>query len=272
MDPNKANPQEPKVETPVEKKEAEYSNEELHRESMNEIAKNEELPKEEPKVEEKPEETPKVEEKKIEPEELVEQIATKVKEKLTPEEKKVAKNKYEEFFEKTVAEKGREPNWAEVSQFLEDQAVARMEEKQKEAWEAQEKIKTEENIAREAMTKRFDAQVDEEIEEIYKSGNLTAVKDSNNPSDQGVLERKALFQAMLDENIKRNAQGKEPILSVARIFYGGYYTKPNAQPAGVEAPISMGTGTPSGGGEEQEINYMKDIKKPWSFFKQIRSR
>lgn len=279
-DPKDEKPVEPKVEVPVEEKEPEYAYKDVHEKPVEEIAKNKEVPEEksvEPTDEEKAkieadakakaEAEAKEEEVEIKPEELVEEISTKVAEKLTPEEKAEVKDKYTEFFEKTKAEKGRDPNWIELSQFLEEQAVLRMEEKQAEAKKEQEKQKEEETKATEAFTKRFNSQIDEEIEELYKSGNLTPIKDSKNPSDQGVIERKALFQAMLDTNQKRAAEGKDAIFSVARIFYGGYYTKPNAQPAGSEAPVSMGTGTPAGGEEEQEVNYMKDVKRPWSMFR-----
>jgi hypothetical protein len=72
---------------------------------------------------------------------------------------------------------------------------------------------------------------------------------------------------MLETNQKRVAEGKDPITSVARIFYGGYYQKPNAQPAGEEAPISMGRGTPSSNEGEETLDYIKDVRRPWSYFK-----
>jgi len=253
-----------------EEKAPEYSYDEVHKEPIKEIAENKEIPEEKPevKLEEKPPESPKptVEEKEIEPEQLVEEISTKVAEKLTPKEEQEVKDKYTEFFDRIKEEKGRDPNWIELSKFLEEQAVLRVEEKQIELRKAEEEQKKEENKVNEAFTKRFNTQIDEEIEELYKSGNLTPIKDPKNPSDQGVIERKALFQAMLDTNQQRVSEGKDVILSIARIFYGGYYTKPNVQPPGSEAPISMGKGTPASEGGEQEVDYMKDIKKPWSFF------
>lgn len=264
------NPTKPEVTPEVpEEKAPEYSYKEVHEEPIKEIAENEEIPEVKPEVkpEEKPVEPPKEEEVEIKPEELVEEISTKVAEKLTPKEEKEVKDKYSEFFEKIKEEKGRDPNWIELSKFLEEQAVLRIEEKQKEAQKAQEKQREEEKKVNEAFTQRFNKQIDEELEELYKSGNLTPIKDKNNPNDQGVIERKALFQAMLDTNAQRAAEGKDTILSVARIFYGGYYTKPNAQPAGSEAPVSMGHGTPSSGEEEQEVDYLKDVKMPWSFFR-----
>ncbi len=270
--PEEVKPIAPPVEPPVEDKD-QYFYGDLHKEPIKEIAQNEELPKEEvPEVksEEKPAEPVKPEEKvEIKPEELAEEISTKVAEKLTPKEEIEVKDKYSEFFEKIQAEKGREPNWIELSQFLEEQAVLRVEEKQVEAQKAATKQKEEEDKASEAFIKRFNSQIDEELEELYKSGNLSAIKDANNPSDPGVVERKALFQAMLDANAKRATEGKDAILSIARIFYGGYYKKPNTQPAGAEAPVSMGTGTPAGGEEEQELDYNKDVHRSWNVFKKI---
>jgi len=286
--PDKVDPPEEKpVETPVEEKKDEYSYKEVHEETPKEIAENKVVPEEKPaepteeekakiatdekaKADEEAAKKAEEEEKAVAPEELAEDISQRLAEKLSPKEKEEAKDKYTEFFEKVKAEKGREPNWIELSQFIEDQAIAANEKKQEEAKKAEDVRKEEENKATEAFTKRFNAQLDEELEELYKSGNLTAIKDPKNPSDQGIIERKALFQAMLDTNAKRATEGKDAILSIARIFYGGYYTKPNAQPAGSEAPVSMGTGTPSGGEGEQEIDYNKDVKKPWAFFKQIK--
>jgi len=284
VDPPEEKPVETPVEAPVEEKPAEFTYDELHKEPIKVIAENKVVPEEKPaepteeekakiaadkkaKADEEAAKKAEEEEKAVAPEELAEDISQRIAEKLSPKEKEEVKDKYTEFFEKIKAEKGREPNWIELSQFIEDQAIAANEKKQEEAKKAADVQKEEENKATEAFTKRFNAQVDEELEELYKSGNLTPIKDPKNPSDQGVIERKALFQAMLDTNAKRATEGKDAILSVARIFYGGYYTKPNAQPAGEGAPISMGTGTPSGGEGEQEIDYVKDVKKPWAFFK-----
>ncbi len=285
--PPEQKPVEPKAEPPVEKTPT-YSYDEVHKEPIKEIAENKELPKEkppEPTEEEKAKEAEakakadaeakakaeaeakEKEEEAVAPEALAEDISKKIAEKLAPKEK-IEKDKYTEFFEKAKKEKGRDPNWIELSQFLEEQAVARVEKKQEEAKKVADKQKEEQDKANEEYTKRFNAQVNEELEELYKSGQLTEIKDKNSPSDQGVIERKALFQAMLDTNAKRTVEGKDQILSISRIFHN-YYTKPSAQPAGENAPISMGKGTPAGEGE-QELDYIKDIKKPWSFFKQTR--
>jgi hypothetical protein len=274
---------EPPVITPTEPEVTPaFTNEEIKKQSFEEIAKNTEVP--EVKVEPTEEEKAKVaaeakakadaeaakkaeeEEQAVEPAELAEDISKRIAEKLSPREATVQKSKYDEFFEKTKAEKGREPNWIELSEFLEEQAVLRMEAKQKEVQETQAKQKEEEAKVNEAFTKRLNSQIDEELEELYKSGGLSPIKDKNNPSDQGVLERRALFQAMLDTNAKRVAEGKDAITSVARIFHGGYYTKPSAKPAGEDAPISMGKGTPSGGEEEQEVDYKEIHNKGWNLF------
>lgn len=264
MDNNPTNP------TP----EPTFTNEEIKKQSFQEIATNTELPTEKPpetKIEEKPVEKPEVkppeEEKLVEPSELAKEISKEVAAQLKPPEP-ILQDKYTAFFDKVKTEKGREPNWIELSKFLEEQAVISVEEKRKQEAELQAKQKEEENKATEAFTKRFNSQVDEELQELYDSKNLTPIKDAKNPNDQGVVERKALFQAMLDTNAQRVSEGKEPILSIARIFYG-YYQKPGpVQPPGAEAPVSMGKGTPSGEtGDEKELDYIKDIKKPWSFFR-----
>lgn len=267
--PNKDNPQDQPT-APIEEKQPEYSHEDIHENPMKEIAENKELPKEgpEPTPEPQPKEEPveKVEEKEIEPSQLAKEIIQGVAEEMTPKEETVVKDEYQEFFDKIKAEKGREPNWIELSKFLNEQAIAtvekRQEDKAKVAQEEEEKARK----SQEELSKRYNAQIDEELEEIYNKGDLTPIKDAKNPSDQGVVERKALFQAMLDVNIQRQKEGKPPILSISRIFYGGYYTKPNVQPAGADAPVSMGSGSPAGE-SEQEIDYVKDVKRPWSAFR-----
>jgi hypothetical protein len=284
MDPNKDKPQDQKP----DEKEPTYTYDELHKEPIKEIVANKEIPEEKPaetdeektarEAKEKEateakakadEEAKKKEEAEINPEELAEEISKKVAEKVTQKEKKEVKDKYTEFFDKTKEDKGREPTWKEFGQFLEDEAVKNIEKKQEEAKKVEVEKKEAEQKANEEMGKRMNAQIDEELEELYKSGGLTPIKDPKNTSDQGVVERKALFQAMLDTNQQRANEGKPPILSIQRIFYGGYYNKPSAQPPGENAPISMGQGTPADQGEEKELDYNKDVHKPWGIFKRI---
>lgn len=281
MDPNTENPEDKKpeekvesvvIETPEESKD-EYSYKEVHETPVKEIAKNEELPEgegeeeeEEEKEEVKPEEKPEEVKEEIPVEKIIEDTVKKTVENLKPADAKVEKSAYDEFFEKIKAEKGRDPNWQELSQFMEDRAVERVNEERiaKEKAES-EKVDAEKKTTEE-LTKKFNLILDEEIEEIYKKGELTPIKDKNSPNDQGVIERKALFQAMLDTNAKRAAENLPPIMSISRIFYGGYYVKPNAKQAGEDAPISMGNGSPAGNEDEEEIDYKKDVHKPWPSF------
>ena len=278
--PNKDNPEEvkpvtPVVETPVVET-PEFKNEDLKK-PFEEIASNKELPVEE-KKEEKPEEKPeeKEEEIVIDPNKIAEDVAAKVTENLKPaeveEKKEEVKDAYQEFFDKVKAEKGREPNWAEVSKFIQEQTLASIKEERVQEQKAEDERKATETKATEELTKRFNATLDEEIQELYDKGELTPIKDKNNPNDQGVIERKSLFQKMLDVNIERAnfrseeyPNGKPPIMSIMRIKLG-YWTKPEAQPAGEEAPISMGKGSPAGEGEESELDYSKDVHKPWPNF------
>jgi hypothetical protein len=272
-----------------EEKEPTYSYKDVHETPPKEIAANQEIPEEKPPetdeqkaereakekadAEAKAKEEAKKEEVEIAPEQMAEEIAAKAAEKLAEKQakkkEKTAKDKYTEFFEKTKKEKGREPTYIEYGKFLEEEAVKTIEAKQEKVEkDKQAEIEGQKKIDEE-MAKRMNAQIDEELDELYKSGSLTPIKDPKNPSDQGIIERKALFQAMLDTNQQRATEGKPPILSVQRIFYGGYYTKPSAQPAGENAPVSMGQGTPANQGEEQEVDYVKDVHKPWNVFKKI---
>lgn len=246
-----------------------YTYDELHKDDIKDIATEtpkeevKEEVKEEPKEEVKPE--VKEEVKPVEPDKLAEEISTKVAEKLSPQEEKTEQDKYDEFFAKINKEKGRDPNWKELSKFNEEQAIIAIEKKQQEAQRIAEEARQQKAKADEEYTKRFNAQIDEELDELYRQNKLSPIKDKSNPNDQGVIERKALFQAMLETNNKRVSEGKEPILSVTRIF-NGYYTKPNAQPAGEDAPISLGKGAPSGNDEDEEIDYVKDIRNGFKGF------
>jgi hypothetical protein len=275
MDDIKADSQAP-VPPSTEEKPVEYSYEDLHKDSVQQIVENKEIP-EEKKPEVKVDETKKEEmkdeviEKEIEPEELAENIASKTAEKLKPKEipsePKKPEDEYKEFVDKVKEEKNRLPTYQEALEFVKDKVIVEIDKREAEKQEKFEQEKKEAQKVLDESKERFNQTLDEQIEDLYSQGKLTRIKDPNNPSDQGVLERKALFQTMLDVNEKRANEGKDPIFSLKEIFYE-HYKKPNQQPAGSDAPVSMGQGTiPSGEGEEKELDYIKDVARPWSFFR-----
>lgn len=265
-------PEEVTVDTPVEET-PDYSYDEVHKPTTAQIVKNEELPKEEPKKEEPKVEEPKVEEPKeedveVDPKEMAKEIAEEVAKNLkeaTPEKKEETKDAYELFFEKTKAEKGRDPNWIEVSKFIQEQTRESIKQEQLEAQKVDDERKEIERKSTEELTKRFNETLDEELKELYTKGELTPIKDKSNPNDQGVMERNSLFQKMYDVNQERATKGQPPIMSISRIKYG-YWEKPNAQPAGSDAPISMGHGSPASDDGEQELDYTRDVNKGWRSF------
>jgi hypothetical protein len=182
------------------------------------------------------------------------------------EAKTEVKDEYQEFFNKFKADNGKEPQWKDVSKFIQEQTLQALKQEKLEEQKAQEAQKEQEMKVTKELSDRFNATLDEELDEMYSKGELTPIKDKSNPNDQGVIERQSLFAKMLEVNKQREAEGKPIIMSISRIKYG-YWTKPNAQPAGEDAPISMGKGSASVGEESQEINYVKDIQgKRWSNF------
>jgi len=250
-----------------------YTHEDLQKESIREIAENTEIPtpKEEVKEEVKEPEAP------VEPQSNVEEIATKAAEEAAkkileeqakaevkepePTEKEKAYLDWEKKFE---GDNKRQPTYLEALSFVEEQAVRAIEEKQQaQAKEAEETQKAE--AARiEEENKRINIVVDDELNELYNADKLTKIKDPNNPYDQGVVERKALFAKWMEVNTERRAQGLPEIVSATRI-YDFYYQKPNAQPAGADAPISGNRGSATPPSAQKEYTYA-DLKKPWSFF------
>lgn len=119
----------------------------------------------------------------------------------------------------------------------------------------------------EEQNKAFNQVIDDELDELYTNNKLPRIKDKDDPKDIGVIARRALFQTMLDVNEKRRAEGKQPIMSVSRIFHT-YYKQPSLQPAGADAPISMGQGSAEAT-DPDEYSYtdLKKDQRKWGFFR-----
>lgn len=179
---------------------------------------------------------------------------------------------YLDWEQKFKDEKSRPPTYLEALSFVEEQAIATIEERNK---AEQERVQTEQKAQQDRQAdeeKRVNTIVDDELGDLYNAGKLTKVQDPNNPYDQGVAERKALFQAWADVNNARRAKGLPDIISATRIFYGAdetgkpYYTRPNVQPAGANAPVQGNRGSSVPPSSEQSYSYT-DLKKPWAFFR-----
>lgn len=280
--------------TPAANEDPGYTNADLKKESIRDIAENTEEPKVEEKVEEKPVETP-IEEVKVDTEQIAKDAARialeeqEVKRQSEEQERIKAEEKPEELTAQQRLEKeyldykteyetkfNKSPEWFELAAYADnrkaEKALLLMEEKQKTQETARQdelaKVKTQQ----EETAKKINEIVDEELAMIYRKGDLTPVKDKENPSDQGLIERKALFTRWAEINNQRRAQGKSDIVSASTILYGvdetglPYFTKPNAQPAGGNAPIAGNKG--SAVPPSTELGYTNaDLKKPWSMFR-----
>jgi hypothetical protein len=226
----------------------------------NNVVQKEEEPKEEPKVEEPKAE--KVEEEEIDlgkikaeitenvRKETQKEITQKLTEALGAKPTEAQKDKYEAFAEKFATEKGRNPSWFELVPFLKDEVKAELKREQEEATqqtEAQKKQVAEQNAQRQ---KAFNTYLDEQLNELQVAGKL-------NMKDEAV--KKQFFQTMMEVNDKRVKEGKAPIYSAKEIFYE-HYSPPTAQPAGADAPISVGRGSTQTSNNE-EYSYA-DIHKP----------
>lgn len=249
-----------------------YSHQDLKDQSIREIAENTELPK---PVEEKPEvkEEPKVEQLNIDEvaKKTAEETAKKVLEEQEIKAKEAEKDKvtpqnpddeYVKWTEKFTKENGRTPNYAEAFQFMEERVAAKIEQRQIEQKQQQEEEQKKQEQAKLDENKRLNAYVDDELSDLYRAGKLTKILDPNNPSDQGVVERKALFAAWAEVNNERRAKNLPEIISPTRI-YEFYYKKPTVQPAGANAPIAGNKGSAVPPSSEQSYSY-QDLKKPWS--------
>lgn len=166
------------------------------------------------------------------------------------------KDKYQEYAEKFFEEKGRNPYWHELIPMIREEAVQSIKAEQEAAQKA---TQEEQEKAREIYQKNLDAfqaQVTEELNELYTSGKLPKIKDETDKNDYGVKVRDALYNKMIEVNNARTSQGLNPITSISRIF-SNHFKLPDSQPAGYDAPVSIGQGgTPT---NNTDIDYHKDI-------------
>lgn len=251
-------------EIPAEEKQPEYSYLDLHKETPSEIAENKEIPEEEKPEDKKEEEAPKPEEKEevLDTGKLAEEVADKVVEKTRPPEEpvkpKTEDQEYQEWATAFKEEQGKEPSWTDVAMHLKEEAIKAIDEREAEKAKQAEEENKQKAENEKQLTENFNALINDDLSDLYSKGKLSPVKDKDNPSDQGIVERKALFQKMLEVNQARAAEGKRPVYSIKEIYYE-HYEKPNAQPPGEDAPVSLGKGA-SPQGEEQELDYNKDVK------------
>lgn len=243
----------------VEKAVAEVENEEKPEEKVEETV-------EKTKVEEKAEEI-KEDVEEIDIEEMEKRVSEKVQketvEKITKaltgekaEEEQVSA--YKKFANETWKKEGRNPTYEEALEFVSEQAVEALEKRQAEKIQKEEETKKTQEKAQAEREANLNKYIDSELEDLIGKGKIPAITNKDDENDPGVRARRAIFQAMLDVNKERTAEGKDPIYS-PKIIYYEHYKAPTQQPAGADAPV-FGGKSGSVASEDNKFNY-NDIHK-----------
>ena len=189
--------------------------------------------------------------------------AEKAAQEAQPTDKEKEYLDWEDQFKK---QNSRPPTYQEALTFVTQQAVAEIEAKQEaKAKEETERLEAQKQEEQE-NEKKLNEFIDDELSELYNSNKLTRIKDPNNPSDPGVIERKELFATWQQVNAERTKNGQPLISSPIRIF-DFYYKKPVTQVPGADAPV-MGNKAPATPPSQEQSYSYQDLKRPWSFFRQ----
>lgn len=261
--PIEEKPQEPQVvaDKTQDEKLSEFLGEKVEGGKVESPKEGKEPPTEEPKKEE----PPKVKEEEgvdFDPEKLKKETAELTAKMIaeaqpkpqTPEQK----DEYTEF-EKAIWEKeGRNPTYKEALDFVRENVTKTIKQEQEEVATKATAEREANEKAQQDRTEAFNKYIDDQLDDLISQGKLHKVVNKEDDKDLGVQERKALFKTMMEVNQGRIGAGKDPIYSIKEIFYE-HYKPVNRQPAGAEAPVSMG-GRTHGAEEGQDIDYNRDIK------------
>lgn len=219
-----------------------------------ELKEQDEQPVEEPK--------PEVKEEGVEfdPDKLKTELIEELDKRIPVPQSKEEEKKQETIVDKVIAQakaEGRNPTWEEaITAIAEEgskQAYERFKKEQEDAAQVQKDEADQQRAAQEQANTEFNTVVDEQLADLYKDGKLTRIKNADDPNDTGVLQRKALFQTMMDVNMDRASKNLRPIYSIKEIFYE-HYKNPVEQPPGADAPISIGRGAAKAE-DPQEYSY-----------------
>ena len=125
----------------------------------------------------------------------------------------------------------------------------------------------------EEFNKQLQSEMDLDLNDLYSGNKLPKIADANNPNDEGILARNALFQAGIQVNQERATKGLPPIRSIKLIYYE-HYKAPGQQPAGANAPV-MGNAAPPANPNpsDDEYNWARDHNKsPRQLLRELQTR
>jgi hypothetical protein len=226
------------------------------------IKEEEESKEEKPKEEE---EKPKVKEEKEESEVDLTKIKEEIKGEVTQEttdkiltaltgEKEKKSEKEDELLSPWAKENRNPHDYEEVADWAvkKNEILARRNKEEQEI-----KAKQQQEINKRLETERqkvFNQHIDEQLNDLYENNRLPKIVNKDDPKDEGVIARKALFRTMLDVNKERVKEGKNPIYSIKEIYYE-HYKAPKKEVAGADAPVFSGSGKFTPNTDKDDIDY-----------------
>jgi len=167
---------------------------------------------------------------------------------MTKTEKEAAKDELIPPWEKRGEDRPR--SWKEHAEYAAELAQWKRKREEEEIARIQEENEKE---AKE-QAKKWNDYWDSELSEMEASGDFPKVNDPNNPNDPGKQARVRLFAKMREVGLQRQKEGKAPITS-AELIFRKYRDEILAEPAGANAPISMGKQGVSSEDEDPGYSY-----------------
>ena len=251
---SKPDTEEPKADKPEDKEESKPDVNEAELEEKKKEIKEKRQEAKKVQLEERVKEATKQaidEARKAEAEAVKKQEETEAKQKELDQKKS--------YTPKWKAENRVPKTWEELHEEAVNEALskfhAELEEKEMKQAEETKQKQAQESVQKEQETKRnqeMEKNIETELADLYTNGKLPTVKKADDPNDEGILAKKALFETGVKVNTDRIARGLPPITSIKLIFYE-HYKQADKQPPGATAPISGNSQASQN--NEQKIKY-----------------
>lgn len=173
-----------------------------------------------------------------------------LKKVMSPEEK----DDYDQFVEKYTKENGEAPQWKQVAFFLEERAVNRLKQEQKQEEESRKSAEEETRRAAEDQNEKNFQYWQSQLSQMEEEG-LIPKQVEQKQGDPGFDARVKLYAAMQNTWNKPGATPVTNMYEVHQRFYKDDTSRSaNRQPAGWDAPTDMG-GSVSTGGDDEKMDY-----------------
>lgn len=175
-----------------------------------------------------------------------------LKKALAPEQR----DEYVEYVEKYKEAHGDVPEWRILAQFTKDLAVKEVEDRQKAQQEEAQKVQQDSHKAQEDQAAQNWKVWQGQLEEMEKS-NMLPKMENPQEGDPGFDARLQLFAKM-----QESWKSATPMMNLYEVHAKHYTPSSGKQPAGADAPVSLGNGSTAG--DDQTYTYAdihgKDIE------------